>query len=69
MPTTMPWATSRSRLVVGRTEAWALLMVHTQGFSKEIREDKSIWAAYIKDYEGGTLMEVSLLHTARCLLC
>ena len=29
-----------------------------QGFTKEIALDRSIWAGYIKDYEGGTLMQV-----------
>jgi histone acetyltransferase len=29
-----------------------------QGFNKEVPMDRSLWAAYIKDYEGGTLMEV-----------
>lgn len=29
-----------------------------QGFTKEITLDRSLWAAYIKDYEGGTLMQV-----------
>lgn len=30
-----------------------------QGFTKEITLDRSVWAAYIKDYEGGTIMHVS----------
>ena len=28
-----------------------------QGFSKDITLDRSVWAGYIKDYEGGTIME------------
>ncbi|KAF9969838.1 histone acetyltransferase [Actinomortierella ambigua] len=28
-----------------------------QGFTKEITLDKSIWMGYIKDYEGGTIMQ------------
>jgi len=32
-----------------------------QGFSKEITLDRSIWAAYIKDYEGGTIMQCTML--------
>jgi len=31
-----------------------------QGFTKEVTLDRSVWAGYIKDYEGGTLMQVSL---------
>jgi len=32
-----------------------------QGFSKEITLDRSVWAGYIKDYEGGTIMQCKLL--------
>ena len=32
-----------------------------QGFTKEISLDKSVWMGYIKDYEGGTLMQCSML--------
>lgn len=35
------------------------LCIHQQGFSKEIKLDRSVWAGYIKDYEGGTIMHVS----------
>lgn len=38
-----------------------------QGFTKEITLDKSIWMGYIKDYEGGTLMEYSMLPRIRYL--
>ncbi|KAI1360848.1 histone acetyltransferase GCN5-like protein [Xylaria arbuscula] len=38
-----------------------------QGFSKEITLDKSIWMGYIKDYEGGTLMQCSMLPRIRYL--
>lgn len=34
---------------------------YRQGFSKEITLDRSIWVGYIKDYEGGTLMQCSML--------
>ena len=30
-----------------------------QGFTKEIYLDRNRWVGYIKDYDGGTLMEVS----------
>ncbi|GAA95427.1 uncharacterized protein L969DRAFT_101548 [Mixia osmundae IAM 14324] len=32
-----------------------------QGFSKDIELDRSVWAGYIKDYEGGTIMECNML--------
>jgi histone acetyltransferase len=32
-----------------------------QGFSKEITLPRSIWAGYIKDYEGGTIMQCTML--------
>ncbi|KAI0855492.1 histone acetyltransferase GCN5-like protein [Xylaria cubensis] len=38
-----------------------------QGFFKEITLDKSIWMGYIKDYEGGTLMQCSMLPRIRYL--
>lgn len=38
-----------------------------QGFTKEITLDKSIWMGYIKDYEGGTLMQCSMLPKIRYL--
>lgn len=31
-----------------------------QGFTKELTLDKTIWMGYIKDYEGGTLMQCSM---------
>ncbi|KAJ9374951.1 hypothetical protein DTO282E5_506 [Paecilomyces variotii] len=38
-----------------------------QGFTKEITLDKSIWMGYIKDYEGGTLMQCTMLPRLRYL--
>lgn len=32
-----------------------------QGFSKEITLDRAIWAGYIKDYEGGTIMQCTMV--------
>jgi len=32
-----------------------------QGFSMDITLDRSIWAGYIKDYEGGTIMQCTML--------
>lgn len=38
-----------------------------QGFTKEITLEKSLWMGYIKDYEGGTLMQCSMLPKIRYL--
>ncbi|KAL4787927.1 Bromodomain-containing protein [Aspergillus varians] len=38
-----------------------------QGFTKDITLKKSIWMGYIKDYEGGTLMQCSMLPRIRYL--
>ncbi|KAJ3566850.1 hypothetical protein NPX13_g6981 [Xylaria arbuscula] len=38
-----------------------------QGFTKEITLPKSIWMGYIKDYEGGTIMQCSMLPRVRYL--
>jgi len=38
-----------------------------QGFTKEITLEKSIWMGYIKDYEGGTIMQCSMLPRVRYL--
>ncbi|KAF9568007.1 Bromodomain-containing protein [Agrocybe pediades] len=32
-----------------------------QGFSKDISLSRSVWAGYIKDYEGGTIMQCTML--------
>ncbi|KAI1445011.1 histone acetyltransferase GCN5 [Annulohypoxylon stygium] len=38
-----------------------------QGFTKEVTLEKSIWMGYIKDYEGGTIMQCSMLPRVRYL--
>ena len=38
-----------------------------QGLTEEITLDKSIWMGYIKDYEGGTLMQCSMFPRIRHL--
>ncbi|CAG8932189.1 unnamed protein product [Penicillium salamii] len=38
-----------------------------QGFSKEVTLEKSIWMGYIKDYEGGILMQCSMVLRIRYL--
>ncbi|KAI0007611.1 hypothetical protein F4779DRAFT_591138 [Xylariaceae sp. FL0662B] len=38
-----------------------------QGFTKEITLPRSLWMGYIKDYEGGTIMQCSMLPRVRYL--
>ncbi|ORY86428.1 histone acetyltransferase GCN5 [Protomyces lactucae-debilis] len=38
-----------------------------QGFTKEITLDRSVWVGYIKDYEGGTIMQCTMLPRIRYL--
>ncbi|KAA8575694.1 hypothetical protein EYC84_004809 [Monilinia fructicola] len=38
-----------------------------QGFTKEITLEKSLWMGYIKDYEGGTIMQCTMLPRVRYL--
>jgi histone acetyltransferase len=38
-----------------------------QGFTKEISLDRSVWVGYIKDYEGGTLMQCSMVPRVKYL--
>jgi histone acetyltransferase len=38
-----------------------------QGFTKEITLDRKVWMGYIKDYEGGTIMQCSMLPRIRYL--
>lgn len=46
---------------------YAIGYFQKQGFTKEIILDKSIWMGCIKDYEGGTLMQCSMLPRIRYL--
>ncbi|KAF8635220.1 hypothetical protein AX17_003996 [Amanita inopinata Kibby_2008] len=52
-PTMMHFLTYADNYAVGYFEK--------QGFSKDITLDRSVWAGYIKDYEGGTIMQCALL--------
>lgn len=40
---------------------FAVIFFKKQGFSKEITLPRSVWAGYIKDYEGGTIMQCTML--------
>lgn len=46
---------------------FAVIFFKKQGFSKDITLDRSVWAGYIKDYEGGTIMQCTMLHKVNYL--
>jgi histone acetyltransferase len=46
---------------------YAIGFFKKQGFTKEITLEKSKWMGYIKDYEGGTIMQCSMLPRVRYL--
>ncbi|ODV80104.1 uncharacterized protein CANTADRAFT_25823 [Suhomyces tanzawaensis NRRL Y-17324] len=54
-------ATSPIKYFLTYADNYAIGYFKKQGFTKEISLDKSVWMGYIKDYEGGTLMECSML--------
>nr|AAT97346.1 GDBD-H4-Gcn5(F221A)-HA fusion protein [Yeast two-hybrid vector pDG4] len=52
--------TSNIKYFLTYADNYAIGYAKKQGFTKEITLDKSIWMGYIKDYEGGTLMQCSM---------
>jgi histone acetyltransferase len=46
---------------------YAIGYFRKQGFTKEITLDRRTWMGYIKDYEGGTIMQCSMLPRIRYL--
>ncbi|KAI6121433.1 hypothetical protein F5141DRAFT_1211118 [Pisolithus sp. B1] len=46
---------------------FAVIFFKKQGFSKDITLDRSVWAGYIKDYEGGTIMQCTMLRKVNYL--
>jgi len=46
---------------------YAIGYFNKQGFTKEITLEKSKWMGYIKDYEGGTIMQCSMVPKIRYL--
>ncbi|ABN64461.2 predicted protein [Scheffersomyces stipitis CBS 6054] len=54
-------ATSPIKYFLTYADNYAIGYFKKQGFTKEITLDKSVWMGYIKDYEGGTLMQCSML--------
>ncbi|CCD24776.1 histone acetyltransferase GCN5 NDAI_0D04630 [Naumovozyma dairenensis CBS 421] len=59
--------TSNIKYFLTYADNYAIGYFKKQGFTKEITLDKSIWMGYIKDYEGGTLMQCSMLPKIRYL--
>lgn len=60
-------ATSPVMYFLTYADNYAIGYFKKQGFSKEISLDRSVWMGYIKDYEGGTLMQCSMLPRIRYL--
>ncbi|KAI2629801.1 histone acetyltransferase GCN5 [Hypoxylon sp. NC1633] len=60
-------ATSPAMHFLTYADNYATGYFQKQGFTKEITLDKSVWMGYIKDYEGGTLMQCSMLPRVRYL--
>lgn len=60
-------ATSPIKYFLTYADNYAIGYFKKQGFTKEITLDKRVWMGYIKDYEGGTLMQCSMLPRIRYL--
>ncbi|KAJ5551690.1 Histone acetyltransferase GCN5 [Penicillium sp. DV-2018c] len=60
-------ATSPAMHFLTYADNYATGYFQKQGFTKEITLDKSVWMGYIKDYEGGTLMQCSMVPRVRYL--
>jgi histone acetyltransferase len=60
-------ATSRVKHFLTYADNYAIGYFKKQGFTKEITLDRSVWMGYIKDYEGGTIMQCTMLPQLRYL--
>jgi histone acetyltransferase len=60
-------ATSQVMHFLTYADNYAIGYFKKQGFTKEITLDRQIWMGYIKDYEGGTIMQCSMLPRIRYL--
>src|SRR6187402_170644 len=60
-------ATSEVMHFLTYADNYAIGYFKKQGFTKEITLEKSLWMGYIKDYEGGTIMQCSMLPRVRYL--
>jgi len=58
-------ATSDVMYFLTYADNYAIGYFKKQGFTKEITLEKSRWMGYIKDYEGGTIMQCSMLPRVR----
>ncbi|CCH60454.1 hypothetical protein TBLA_0C06610 [Henningerozyma blattae CBS 6284] len=59
--------TTKIKYFLTYADNYAIGYFKKQGFTKDITLDKKIWMGYIKDYEGGTLMQCSMLPRIRYL--
>src|SRR5690606_20576690 len=60
-------ATSDDKHFLTYPDNYAIGYFKKQGFTKEITLDRKVWMGYIKDYEGGTLMQCTMLPHIRYL--
>ncbi|KAK3642649.1 histone acetyltransferase [Elasticomyces elasticus] len=60
-------ATSPVRYFLTYADNYAIGYFKKQGFTKEISLSRPKWMGYIKDYEGGTIMQCSMLPKVRYL--
>ena len=60
-------ASSRVMHFLTYADNYAIGYFKKQGFTKEITLEKSKWMGYIKDYEGGTIMQCSMVPKIRYL--
>ncbi|PIA15144.1 histone acetyltransferase GCN5 [Coemansia reversa NRRL 1564] len=54
-------ANTQARHFLTYADNYAIGYFQKQGFTKDITLDKRLWMGYIKDYEGGTLMQCSMV--------
>lgn len=60
-------ATSSVMHFLTYADNYAIGYFKKQGFTKEITLEKPLWMGYIKDYEGGTIMQCSMIPKIRYL--
>jgi histone acetyltransferase len=59
--------TTKIKYFLTYADNYAIGYFKKQGFTKDITLPKNVWMGYIKDYEGGTLMQCSMLPNIRYL--
>lgn len=60
-------STSKVRHFLTYADNYAIGYFKKQGFTKDISLDRSVWMGYIKDYEGGTIMQCTMIPKMRYL--